>query len=149
MKALRWPVNSVQQKHMSEMKSLNKKSSAVNANENWMAEKLECTRFKWTRQAQWGCRIFDFWCHELGLAVEVDGPEHRLSYDNHRDEYNYRRSAILVLHVRNRDEEDAAAALRLIGESSSWKERREKLGIAGHGQRTRRRLVSGQIEIFQ
>ena len=38
-----------------------------------MAEKLAATGHRWSRQAIWGKRIFDFWCATLGIAVEVDG----------------------------------------------------------------------------
>ena len=77
----------------------------------------------------------------------MDGPEHDIKYDNYRDQYNYRRNGILVLRVRNKNEEDAAAALRIIRESESWKERKEKLGILGNTKAAKRALVSGQQSI--
>jgi very-short-patch-repair endonuclease len=144
MKPLRWATNAEQSAYMREMQAKNRRRSASNPNELWMADKLDETGLKWTPQAVWGYRIFDFWCHQLGIAVEVDGPEHRIEYDNYRDEYNYRRSAVLVLRVRNRSEEDAAAALRVIAESESWNDRRARLGIDGKSKKIRRSLVSGQ-----
>lgn len=95
--------------------------------EDWMAAQLSTTKYCWTRQAMWGYRLFDFWCHKLGTAVEVDGPEHDIAYDNYRDRYNWCRSAIVVLRVRNFVEEDAAAALAVISQSESWPERRSRV----------------------
>ncbi len=70
--------------------------------------------------------------------MEVDGPEHRASYDNYRDGYNFYRSAIVVLRVRNFNEDDAAGALREIELSASWKDRRAamrpgKRWVLAHG----------------
>lgn len=149
MKPLRWTNDADAHRYMKERQNQNLARSARNPNENWMGEKLATTGRKWRRQAQWGYRLFDFWCHELGIAVEVDGPEHRIDYDNHRDEYNYRRSAILVLRVRNQNEEDAAAVLGIIASSCTWSERRQQLGIDGHTKRARRRLVSGQPDLIE
>lgn len=92
-----------------------------------MESKLSLTGRKWTRQAMWGYRLFDFWCHELGIAVEVDGPEHNQEYDVARDRYNYFRSGILVLRVRNFNEADADKAIKAIESSEAWKTRKEKL----------------------
>ncbi len=103
--------------------------SRYNPNENWMAEKLAVTGLKWTRQAMWGKRIFDFWCAEIGVVIEVDGPEHKKAYDQSRDAYNYARSGIIVLRVRNKNEADAATVLEIIPCVISWLERREEMGI--------------------
>jgi very-short-patch-repair endonuclease len=144
MKSLKWPCTSEQSEYMRMRLYQNRALSFSNRNENWMAEKLKTTGFKWTSSVQWGYRIFDFWCAKLGLVVEVDGPEHDIKYDNYRDEYNYRRSGILVLRVRNRNEDDASAALRVIAESETWAERRHRLGIDGKTKQSRRKLVTGK-----
>jgi very-short-patch-repair endonuclease len=112
-----------------------------------MAAILAKTGKKWTRQAMWGYRIFDFWCAELGLVVEVDGATHKIEYDNYRDEYNYRRSGIVVLRVPNFCEESAKLALDVIASAETWKERRLKLGIFG-SKKQKRHLVSGQGGLF-
>lgn len=96
---------------------------------------------KWTRQVLWGYRIFDFWNPVLGIAIEIDGPEHDPVYDAHRDEYNFRRSAIVVLRVRNQNENDAKAVFELIPRLGTWKERRSELGIDGHTKKERRKLL--------
>jgi very-short-patch-repair endonuclease len=129
MKHLRRPTNADEQRYMLSRMRENRELSAANHNENWLYGKLKLTGFKWTWQVVWGYRIFDFWCHELGIAVECDGPEHRADYDAYRDEYNYRRSGIVVLRVRNRNEEDAALALAFIGWADTWIQRRRNLGI--------------------
>jgi hypothetical protein len=73
--------------------------------------------------------LFDFWCATIGVAIEVDGPEHDAKRDAYRDEYNLRRSGIVVLRVHNRNEQDAADAIASIATADTWKERRERFGI--------------------
>ena len=130
MKPLRWPTDAEQHAYMRERQAQNKAKTKNNKNERWAAGRLKESVKKWTEQAQWGYRLFDFWCAELGVAVEIDGPEHNQKYDAHRDEYNYRRSGIVVLRVRNRNEEDMRRCLLAIASECSWKDRKEKMGIA-------------------
>ena len=148
MKPLRWPTNADEAAYMRQRKQENTDRSVFNGNENWLAQKLESSGRKWTRQANWGYRIFDFWCHELGIAVESDGPEHNSTYDAHRDEYNFRRSGIVVLRVRNRNEVDVCAALAMIAKAETWKERRGTLGLDANTKAGRRHLVTGQQGLF-
>lgn len=103
--------------------------SKNNPNEIWMRDKLLSTGLKWKRQAQWGYRIFDFWNHELGIAVEVDGLEHNKIYDVSRDEHNFNRSGILVIRVKNKNESDAVSAVSEIRLATSWNSRRHRLGL--------------------
>ena len=73
--------------------------------ECWMYKKLVTrTGWNWTFQAIWGWRLFDFWCRDIGVAVEVDGPEHDTEWDSVRDRSNFKKSAIIVLRVPNFDE---------------------------------------------
>ena len=125
----------------------NKARAARNHNEQWMAEKLATTGLQWTTQAQWGYRLFDFWSAEKGIAIEVDGPEHDTDVDAYRDRYNFERSGIEVIRVRNRNEADAIIALDLISSAESWQERRKRLGIVG-GKRQRRARANGQVDAF-
>lgn len=97
--------------------------------ESWMFEKLRDTDYKWTRQARWGIRLFDFWNHQLGIAIEVDGKEHNVYRDRKKDEIDYKVSGITVYRVRNFCEEDANHALIMITRSESWNERRQKMGL--------------------
>ena len=120
---IKWPTTSAEAAHMNEMRARNRILAAHNLNERLMAEKLAATGLKWTPQATWGYRIFDFWNKEKGIAVEVDGPEHRPGWDKLRDFHNWEVSRILVLHVRNRNEGDAARALEIIAKQPSWDER--------------------------
>lgn len=128
--------------YMKERKKQNQEQCKYSQAEAWMYEKLKSqTKFKWTRQAQWGYRLFDFWSGLLGCAVEVDGPEHDADYDNYRDEYNFRRSGIVVLHVRNFREDDATDALNVIGKLTNHRDRKIQLGISGNTREVRRRLA--------
>jgi len=96
--------------------------------EEWFAAKLPATGLEWTRQASWGFRLFDFWCHAIGVAIEVDGPEHDVYADELRDQLDFNRSGIIVLHVRNWQEHDADEALANVQRYPSWNARRKSLG---------------------
>lgn len=131
-----WPTSAEASARMRNFKAINLRRALTNPNENWMADHLCSTGLKWSRQAQWGFRLFDFWCSEKGVAVEVDGAEHDKGWDAFRDRQDYERSGIVVLRVRNRNEEDAARALAQISKAGSWNSRRKGLGLkslgAGH-----------------
>ncbi|MEX1230371.1 MAG: DUF559 domain-containing protein [Planctomycetaceae bacterium] len=142
MKMLRWPTESEQHKYMRMRKSQNIQKCRNSKAEAWMMEKLLRMCFTWTRQATWGYRLFDFWNHDLGCAVEVDGPEHDAGYDLYRDEYNFRRSGIMVLRVPNFSESDAKHALDLIDRLSNWSARRSHLGLDRRTKKARRELSS-------
>lgn len=125
----RSPGNAEQHAYMAMRQEQNVIASKHNPNELWMASLLERTSHKFNRQRRWGYRIFDFWCSELGVAVEVDGLEHRPEYDRMRDDHHYNRSGILVLRARNRNEEDAREVLARIATARTWNERRLALGL--------------------
>lgn len=124
-----WPVNRELAQHMAMRKTENLMRAKKNRNENWMLEKLERTGLKWSRQSRWGFRLFDFWCHPLGIAVEVDGPEHNAKKDAAIDKVHLHRYGILVLMVRNRDEKEAEIAIEKIMRLELWQERRIAHGI--------------------
>jgi very-short-patch-repair endonuclease len=148
MKPLRWPTNQEGHAYMNMRARQNREMSRSNPAEQWMARILaEQTSVQWTRQAQWGHRIFDFWCHKLGLAIEVDGKQHNHRYDAYRDEYNWRRSGIWVVRVPAFDERAAQHAVNCVQNCATWAQRRAQLGIT-RGYRNRRRWVSGQQELF-
>lgn len=129
MKSIGWPTNSESHQQMRNNQRACLKASLKNPNENWMEQKLLNCGFSFTRQAQWGFRIFDFWCHKLGIAVEVDGPSHNRAWDKARDEHNYHKSGIVVLRVRNMNEDDANRCVTSILQSCTWNKRRTQLGL--------------------
>jgi very-short-patch-repair endonuclease len=126
---MKWPTTKEQHAYMKGRQEQNIARSKANPNEQWMAEHLSSTEIKWTRQAQWGYRIFDFWNHRLGVAIEVDGTSHDAVYDEFRDKANMTKSGILVLRVRNRNEADALEALEAIKLAETWNTRRTALGL--------------------
>lgn len=142
MKPLKNPTNKEMSDYMRMRQYQNRAVCVNNGNENWMCDKLTKTRFRWTRQATWGYRLFDFWCAELGIAIEVDGAEHNHGWDKYRDEYNFRRSAILVFRVKNRNEDDAEKVLSQLERFGSWEERRELLGLTAATKVEKRWLAS-------
>ena len=90
-----------------------------------MAYHLAATGLMWIRQARWKGRIFDFWCREKGLAVEVDGPEHKAEKDRQSDELAYKVGKIVVIRVRNMNDADAQRAVKEILSSPSWSDRKK------------------------
>jgi very-short-patch-repair endonuclease len=106
------------------------RSRGMTPAERWMHTKLVAhTDQKWTFQAIWGWRLFDFWCKELGVAVEVDGREHDAEYDRQRDARNSERSAIIVYRVPNFDERVADDVIAAIRSCEPWLVRRNARGI--------------------
>lgn len=126
MKPLKHPTNKEQHAYMRMRVDQNVRQSLNSRAETWMAGLLKAFGRKWKRQAQWGNRIFDFWCNELGCAIEVDGAEHNPAVDAYRDAYNLHRSAIVVFRVKNFDEAGASAVLAQIAELDTWKVRRAR-----------------------
>ena len=140
MKPLRWPTSQDEHAYMAMRAKQNIARSKLNSAENWMHARLAETGLKWSRQAQWGYRIFDFWCHRIGCAVEVDGNSHKgcEAYDAYRDKYNFLRSGIVVIRVLNFDEHGADDAIAEIRSMKTWAERKAEMGITG---KNRRKLV--------
>lgn len=126
---IKWPINAEMHAYMAGRQRMNRVSCLKSKAEAWIYSLLKPSGLTWTRQAQWGYRLFDFWCAELGIAVEVDGPEHKKNWDAFRDDHNYRVSGILVIRIPNFDNAAAANALIKIGKSTSWNERRASLGL--------------------
>ena len=126
---------------MKKMQQINQRASALNDCENWAFSLLRSTPLKWTRQAIWGCRIFDFWCAEKGFAIEVDGAGHKPDYDSHRDKYNFLRSGIIVRRVKNFDEVKLKQIVAEAISVSLWIDRRDSMGLNSNTKRQRRNLV--------
>lgn len=103
------------------------KAALRNGNENWMAAHLETTSHRWVRQQIAGHRIYDFFCRELGVAIEVDGEDHEPDYDHWRDLDDWRYARVLVLHVENRNEADAYRAMEEIAVTGTWANRLEAI----------------------
>lgn len=125
----KWPTNKKESDYMKMRQGQNVIKSKKNENEQWFELKLKNCKHRFSKQKRWGYRIFDFWCHELGLAVEIDGPEHNIVLDNEKDQIEFKRSRIIVLRVRNLNETDAYRALKYISYSESWNERRLAAGM--------------------
>jgi very-short-patch-repair endonuclease len=122
-----WTTNKEHHAHMA-MRQKQNKARASKA-EDWFFDKLRGNKYSWTKQARWGFRIFDFWCHELGVAIEVDGKEHDHFKDSMKDNSVWKRTRIVVIRVRNFNEEDATSAINKIYTIESWNERRLKDGL--------------------
>jgi hypothetical protein len=63
----KWPNTKKEHLWLKERQKENYARCVNNKSENWMLEKLKKTGLKWTRQAIWGFRMFDFWSAKLGI----------------------------------------------------------------------------------
>lgn len=108
--------------------------------EEWVYQALMATGLKWTREAVWGWRIFDFWNVKLGVAIEVDGPEHNRISDLKRDSINYERSGIIVFRIKNWNQQDLEMVLKKLPSINDWIVRREELGLLTKAQKKARAL---------
>ena len=140
-----WPIKKEHSDHMRMRKAQNLSRCVNNKAENWMLAKLQSgTRLKWTRQALWGYRVFDFWNHLYGINVEVDGETHNPRRDAHYDREHLRRSAIITIRVPNFDEVAAAEAIaKICAMTETWEDRRKRLGLhkSTRGQSGQQRLA--------
>lgn len=119
-----WPVNKELMDHMA-MRQEQHRKRGMTAAEKWFFETvLLKTNFRWGFQARWGFRLFDFWNHKLGMAVEVDGPEHNLEADLLRDKREWERSRIVVFRVRNWNRADAESFQGFVEKTPTWNARR-------------------------
>lgn len=114
---------------MNRMKQINLHTCLYSKAESWAKVRLEETGLKFTRQAQWGYRLFDFWNHHKGIAVEIDGVEHNRKIDIFKDKVDYEVSGIIVFRVNNFNEEEMNNAIEGIGKSVCWNDRRKYLGL--------------------
>lgn len=133
MKPLKYQISAESHQYMRMRKEQNLARIPRLKAENWFCSEYLGTlpnerRFKFSRQASWGYRLFDFWFHDRGVAIEVDGPEHDAGYDAYRDKYNFLRSGIVVIRVRNFNESDAAEAMAHLRQECSWDDRRIAMG---------------------
>jgi very-short-patch-repair endonuclease len=141
MKPLRFPNKKEQSEYMRMRRDQNLKRTAwLKAENEFMVNYLIPTGIKFKRQAMWGYRLFDFWSHEKGVAIEIDGPEHRADYDAHRDLYNFLRSGIIVLRVKNFDPVGSEQAIEHLKNECTWEQRRGAMEIlcrntSGSGRR--------------
>jgi very-short-patch-repair endonuclease len=124
---MRWTNNKEQHEYINYRRAQNLVRHS--AAEQWAWPHIAKTGGRWERQAVWGLRIFDFFSIKRGIAVEIDGPEHNKEYDAARDKYNYYRSGILVLRVRNFNDADLKAAIAEIKKGETRKQRRKRVRV--------------------
>lgn len=122
-----WPVNKELAAHMKMRKQQNI-NRGMTAAEKWFYENYLQNRssYKWSFQARWGFRLFDFWCHTLGCAIEIDGSEHNSELDFQKDQKEWNRSRIITIRIHNFDEKDAEQCVEKLKSISSWNERRKE-----------------------
>lgn len=139
---MRWTTNHLQASYMRHRRQQNIELSLRNQNENTAFSIIKKhSNLKWERQKAWGCRLFDFWCGHMGVAIELDGPEHDPEYDAVRDRHNELRSAIAVFRIKNGDWGRLIEAVQEIHAMPCWKERRSIAGlnVRGPGSKKLRR----------
>lgn len=117
------PTTKEQQLHMTNRKKENIERCKGLASETWFYNKLkELKKQTWinfNRQAVRGTRVFDFWCSDLWIAVEVDWWYHmnRKTRDFLLDRHCKEVSEVIVYRVGNYDEKKATDVIDKIKKS--------------------------------
>lgn len=119
VKELRMAMTQEELKQVLEYRDINLKRASSNRNENTVFNALpkqdqNGETLVWERQYVFGYRIFDFYCQQRKIVVEVDGDEHNKEYDSYRDEYLFRVYGIVTLRVRNKNTSDLNSVLKVI-----------------------------------
>lgn len=129
MKYYDYTVKKTHHEHMRQRQIQNRSKGMTKA-EKWFYENyLNQTNMTWTFQARWGWRLFDFWNHKKGIAIEVDGPEHNKFKDLIKDEIEIKRSAIITIRVKNFDSDSSMRAIEKIISEKDWNTRRMQAGL--------------------
>jgi very-short-patch-repair endonuclease len=129
MDPLKYPTDKESHAYMRRRQAQNLAACVNNENENRVGRALTELGLKFSRQAIWGFRLYDFWISKYGLAIEVDVPEHDRAYDRYRDEYNFRRSGIVVIRILNNEDCIPDRIKGVIFKIGDWMPRREAFGI--------------------
>jgi very-short-patch-repair endonuclease len=141
LKPLRYPTTREMSEYM-RMRQKQNNARGLTAAESMALKYLEThTPHRWGHNAMWGYRLFDFWNAQTGVAFEIDGPEHNEQYDAYRDEYNFIRSGIVVLRVKNFDMRGMAVAVDKLSTFHPWSERRQIMGIKDLGKGARMQIA--------
>lgn len=78
--------------------------SARNENEIRIKDFLESSGYTWEVQFPYTNRIFDFYCHELCLAIEVDGKKDYL-HEMAKDDLAFKTNGVVVIRIGNKTNE--------------------------------------------
>jgi len=92
-----------------------------------------CNGYRFKRQVAIEGLIVDFYCRELRLAIELDGPVHQTPEGRRRDEArdaHLQSYGIRVLHLSN----ETATTVRILQALTEFK-RRSPSPLAGEGDR--------------
>ena len=141
MRKLRFPTTKKEHEMLNARKEDLLSRSSFSKAENHALEIIKSYGLNPSRQAIWGYRLYDFWFHDKGIAIEIDGIEHDKVYDEYRDKYNYLRSGILVYRSTNFDSDRIHGVCKSIINDSSWIDRKKIMVIHGDGKKSRRKLI--------
>ena len=97
--------------------------------ESFVFKELSKTGLKWTFQSVWRWRVFDFWCDEIGCAIEIDNSDSTIEDDLS----DFKRSAIVVLRVYS-DSLNMEKLKLDISILDKWMDRRNKYGLLTKAQ---------------
>jgi very-short-patch-repair endonuclease len=114
--------------------------------EEWATLHIKVSGERYSRQAIWQSRLFDFWFSVKGIAIEIDGESHnsfKQSFkDSVTDKHFYELSGIIVVRVKNYNINELNNAISFVKNSCSWKERRKQMGIENSKQRRKQLSIS-------
>lgn len=126
-KSLRgWPNRKQQSERLRKYRDLNR-AKYVPSEKMAQVVLKNRSKHKWTPQVVWGNRIFDFWCHALRAAIEIDGAGHHRRFDLAQDRWHVRRSGIITFRVPAGDYRKLRKVIRVTNRLEDWRKRRERL----------------------
>lgn len=136
------PTEKEQQAKLREYQKINKQKTRHNVSEWWMKGFLNDlekeTRIRFKEQCLRWNRIFDFWCANLWIAVEVDwwyhNEQRKKENDEKYDRYYYLRSGILVIRVRPFHTWDIYECIQRIKKEKPRSVRRRDMWISNKGK---------------
>ena len=126
-----WPTTSERATKMREYQASNLELAERNPHEQRVWRRLNQKgapfRGHWKQQYVWGHRIFDFYCNQVGAAIEVDGATHDRERDLAQDRWHARRSGIITFRVPNGDDRKLERVLLVLRRIARRKERKKMI----------------------
>ncbi len=93
--------------------------------ELWAKDRLRKAKINVSFQKVFDRSIFDFFCFEKGIAIEIDGSSHDPVKDELRDNHHFEMHTIKTLRIPNFDDERMNEIINLIRLSDTWDDRKK------------------------
>lgn len=126
--SLEWPMTKTEAAEIKQQKTMALAGALQHPAHQWMAQKLRLSGLRMNPQAAWGWRLFDFWCAEKGVAIDLIEPGDATDYTD-VDLKELFRSGILIRRLRHFDNNEADYLIQMTKEEPFWNARRAQMGL--------------------